>query len=231
MSQSTPEPAGYKFSDLQFYLALIVALVVVVLTYLLTRRIKRPINVVLLTGLSDSGKTAIFTKIIFNKPKKSVTSLKENEATIDELNLKLIDLPGADRLRSRCWEQYRAKARHVVFVIDSTTIDNEMRDLSEYLYTLLADGVIYKNKIQFTIACNKQDLDGASKKDVVRTMLERELNAIRSTKKGQLGKTSNEEEEDYLASRQDKDISFDSLNVNLIETSVYNPEQLIKTIF
>ena len=197
------------------------------LTCFLPRRFKRALNVVLLTGLSDSGKTAIFSKIIFNKPKKSVTSLKENEAIIEELNLKLIDLPGADRLRGRFWEQYRAKARHVVFILDSTTVENKLRDISEFVYSLLCDGILYKNRIKFTIACNKQDLDGAKRKNHIRSLIESELIAIRSTRAGQLGKTSDEEEEDHFAKNDPQDILA---SVNYIELSVHNPEQLIKLV-
>lgn len=229
MSSSTQDSNGYKSTDL--YLALAVAIIVIIITFLLSRRSRRPVNIVLLTGLSDSGKTTIFSKIIFNESKKTVTSLKENESTIEELNLKLIDLPGAERLRGRYWESHRSKARHVVYVVDSTTVDTKIRDLSEYLYTLLSDGVIYKNKIKFTIACNKQDLDDRKTKELIKPMLEKEMNAIRKTKKGQLGKTSNEEEEDYLAARQEENLSLDFLNVNFIETSVHNLDQLIKTIF
>lgn len=214
----------------QFYLTIVIAIILVVITFLVSRRLKRPANVVLLVGLSDSGKTAIFSKVIFNKPKKSVTSLKENEAAIDDLNLKFIDLPGAERLRSRYWEQYREKARHIVFVVDSTTVESKLRDLSEYLYLLLADPIIHKNKILFTIACNKQDLDDAQGKDSIKETLEKELNAIRNTKKGQLGKTSEEEEEDYLASLANKELSLDTLKVNLIETSLGNLDQLIRFI-
>lgn len=229
MSHEAQDPNSYKSIDL--YLALAVAIIVIIVTFLLSRKLKRPVNVVLLTGLSDSGKTAIFSKIIYNKFKKTVTSLKENESTINELNLELIDLPGAERLRGRYWESHRNKARHVVYIVDSTTVETKIRDLSEYLYTLLSDGIIYKNNIQFTIACNKQDLDDRKTKELIKPMLEKELNAIRKTKKGQLGKTSNEEEEDYLAARQEENLLLDSLNVNFIETSIHNLDQLIKTIF
>lgn len=212
------------------YIAILVAILAVVITFLLSRKFRQSVNVVLLTGLSDSGKTALFTKIIFNKPKRSVTSLKENEATIKELNLKLLDLPGAERLRSRYWERYRGEARHVIFIIDSTTLNKQLRDLSEYLYVLLSDGILYKNKIKFTIACNKQDLENASKKHEIKTILENELTAIKNTKTGQIGKASNEEDDDYLAKLDIKEISLDKLKVNLIETSINNPDQLVKII-
>lgn len=219
-----------KYDNSDLYLALAFTLVLIIITYLLTKRLKRSTNVVLLTGLSDSGKTAIFSKIIFNKPKKSVTSLKENEATIREFNLTIIDLPGADRLRDTFWEQYRTKAHHVIFIVDSTTVSTKLRDISEYIYKLLSDGTLHRNKIKFTIACNKQDLEEAKGKDQIKLMIEKELNAIKGTKMGQLGKTSNEEDEDYLTKITEGEISLDRLKVDLIETSVYNPEQLIKLI-
>lgn len=216
--------------NIDIYLALAVTLVVVIITYLLTRKFKKSTNVVLLTGLSDSGKTAIFSKIIFNKPKNSVTSLKENEATVKELNLTIVDLPGADRLRNTYWEQYRTKAHHVIFVIDSTTVEAKLRDLGEYLYLLLSDKTLHDNKIQFSIACNKQDLEGAKKIDQIKPIIEKELNAIKDTRSGQLGKTSNEEVEDYLTKFAEGGISLDNLEVKFIETSVYNPQELIKLI-
>lgn len=214
-------------SDIGLYVAIAIAIVVIIITFLFSRRFRKSINVVLLIGLSDAGKTAIFTKIMFNKPKKSVTSLKENEGTNHDLNLKLIDLPGADRLRNRYWEQFRNKANHIVFVLDSTAVDSKLRDLSEYLYAILSDSVVHKNKMMFTITCHKQDLDEAKSIRDIKSVLEKELNAIRDTKKGQLGKTSEEEEEDYLVH---KDISFDALRVKFIETSSSNIDQLIKLI-
>lgn len=209
----------------------ILALLVIIVSFLLTRRFRKTANVVLLVGLSEAGKTALFTKLIFNKPKKSVTSLKENEATLDDLSLKLVDLPGAERLRPRLWEQYRDKARNVVFVVDSATVNSKLRDLCEYLYSLMSDPMIHKNKIGFTIACHKQDLPETMGRDEMKTILEKELTAIKETRKGQLGRTSEEETEDRLANLFHTDkISLDVLKVQLIETSVNNVDQLIRSI-
>lgn len=225
MEQNSP---NYKMTD--FYLAIILAIIVVVVTYLLTKKLKKGVSIVLLTGLSDAGKTALFTKVVYNRTKKSVTSLKENEGRLDDLNLQLIDLPGADRLRDRYWEQYRNKARSVVFVIDSTTIEDKIRELSEYLYNLLSDGIIYRNKIQFIIACHKQDLNNSKKAAYIKPFIEKELNAVKATKTGQLGKTSNEEDEDYIKKLNLKEITFDKLGVNVIETSSKDTSQLMKLI-
>jgi len=227
---SDPHRSNLDYSMTELYYAAIFTLLLLIITYFLTKRFRKQPNVVLLTGLSDSGKTAIFSKIVFNKYKHSVTSLKENEVTLDEFNLKLIDLPGADRLRNRYWNQYKARARQVIFMLDSTTVESKIRDLGEYLYTLLSDGVFNKTGVKLTIACNKQDLEGAMKKEMVSVLLEKELNAIKETKSGQLKKTSDEEEEDLLARRFTGPISLDSLKVGLVEISVDRPEQIVRLI-
>lgn len=212
------------------YIAIVIAILAILITALIFKRLKRRVQTVLLTGLSDAGKTAIFTKLVFNKPKKSVTSLKENDATLNDFNLRLVDIPGAERLRSRFWEQYRSLAQRVIFVVDSTNVETKLRDLSEYLYSLLSDETLYKNNIIFTIACNKQDLDGANDRDKIKNILQNELNAIRATKTGQLGKTSDEEETDHLARQDVKEITFEMLKVEFIETSMYNLDQLVRLI-
>lgn len=213
-----------------FYVALFIAILVIIITTLLLRKLKRGLRTVVLTGLSESGKTALFTKLVFNKPKKSVTSLKENEATLSEYQLRLVDIPGAERLRSRFWEQYRVVAQRVIFVVDSTTVEQKLRELCEYLYSLLSDETLYENKIRFSIACNKQDLSGAKRTMEIKEILEKELDAIRATKSGQLGKTSNEDDTDYLARLDSKTLTFDNLGVNFIETSVHNLDQLVKLV-
>lgn len=229
----TKEPIQNKeYNMSEYYLTLLATFLVIVIVYLFTRRRGKSTNVVLLTGLSGAGKTAIFSKIIFNKQKKSFSSLRENEADNKDLNLKLIDLPGADRLRDLFWEQFRSKAKHVIIVLDSTDIDSKIRDLSDHLYKILSDSIVHKNNIKCTIACNKQDLPGAKSKDEIKSCLENEINALRVTKKGQLGKTSNEEDDDLIAKRfsPDEDLTLDLLQVDLIHTSMHKLDNLMKLL-
>lgn len=224
-----PQVADVKYKMTEIYVAVALAIFAILITFLLSRR-RKSVNTVALLGLSDAGKTAIFTKIIFNKLKTTVTSLKENDATSSDLNLRMIDIPGADRLRDRVWDQYKSKVNHILFIVDSTCIDNKLRDCSEYLYSILSDPNTHKNNTQFTIVSHKQDLDGAQSVDALREMIETELTSIKATKTGQLGKTSNEEVEDYLSRFGKEPVNLNSLGVNFIETSVHNLEQLIKII-
>lgn len=217
----------------EVYFTILAILIAIIAVYLLDRnRRKKSVNVLLLTGLSGSGKTALFTKLVFNKQKKSFSSLRENEAHNKELNLRIIDIPGSERLRNHYWERFRSQARHVIVVIDSVDFESKIRDISEHLYHVLSDSNLYKNKIMCTIACNKQDVTGAKSKREIGESLEKELNAIKRTKKGQLSKTSNEEDDDYILNNFDdvKQINFSKLNVKLIDTSMHNLENLMKLI-
>lgn len=230
-SSKQPMP-NEEYNLSEYYLTLLATILVIAIVYLFTKRRRQLTNVVLLTGLSGSGKTAIFSKIIFNKQKKTLCSLRENEADNKDLNLKLIDLPGADRLRDLYWEQYRAKAKHVIFVVDSTDIDSKIRDISDHLYNILSDSVVHKNKIKCTIACNKQDLPAARNQDEIKFLIEKEINALRETKKGQLGKTSDEDDYDYIAKTfgSDEPLTLHSLQVDLIQISMQRLDNLMRIL-
>lgn len=46
-------------------------------------------------------------------------------------SLKIVDLPGQERLRNKFFDQYKSSAKAIVFVIDSVTIQKEIRDVAE----------------------------------------------------------------------------------------------------
>lgn len=46
--------------------------------------------------------------------------------------------------------------RAIVFVVDSAIFQKEVRDVAEFLYTLLSDTVISRNAPALLVACNKQ---------------------------------------------------------------------------
>lgn len=47
--------------------------------------------------------------------------------------LQLVDLPGQERLRNKFFDQYKNSAKAIVYVIDSVTIQKEIRDVAEYV--------------------------------------------------------------------------------------------------
>lgn len=46
--------------------------------------------------------------------------------------LKLVDVPGHERVRQRFFDTYKTTARGIVFVLDSFSLNKDIRDVAEY---------------------------------------------------------------------------------------------------
>lgn len=89
---------------------------------------------VLLTGLCESGKTLLFGQILEAGVVETFTSIAENIAEYKGLtnaSVRLVDIPGHERLRLRFYDQYKATAKGIVYVIDSVTVQKDIRDVTE----------------------------------------------------------------------------------------------------
>ena len=70
--------------------------------------------------------------------------------------MQLVDLPGHERLRNKYVEEYKSQVRAIIYVVDASTIQKQLRDATEYLFKLLSDPVINGNRTPVNIVCNKQ---------------------------------------------------------------------------
>ncbi|XP_026734263.1 signal recognition particle receptor subunit beta [Trichoplusia ni] len=204
-------------------LSVIVLLFTLVFWWFFSRR-RQQRNSVLLMGLSDSGKTLLFVRLAYSQYRQTFTSMKENveEYLTSSNNLKIVDLPGQERLRNKFFDQYKGSAKAIVFVIDSVTIQKEIRDVAEYLYTVLSDPTIQSNSPPLLILCNKQDQPLAKGSQVIKSLLEKELNLVRVTKSSQLQSVdpSQRNNTTYIG-KVGKDFEFSHLNsrVDIAESS------------
>ncbi|PBC31643.1 signal recognition particle receptor subunit beta [Apis cerana] len=213
--------------DSQF-MAIIAAVIVIIITIVLFAiwHKRRSIgNSILLTGLSDAGKTLIYAHLLCSKFVKTHTSVKENigDIIINNRSLKIVDIPGHERLRYKFFDQFKLSAKGLVYVIDSVTFQKDIRDVAEYLYNLLSDSVIQKKPI--LILCNKQDQTMAKGSVVIKTLLEKEMNLLRMTKTSQLEATDASATNVFLG-KQEKDFDFSHLDINIefAECSAYNKD-------
>lgn len=87
----------------------------------------------LLTGLCDSGKTALFSQLLYSKESETFTSITENvgEYKCNKGVLRLVDIPGHERLRIKFFDQYKSYAKAIVYVVDSVTFQKDIRDVAE----------------------------------------------------------------------------------------------------
>ncbi|RZF44663.1 hypothetical protein LSTR_LSTR000615 [Laodelphax striatellus] len=216
--------------DSQFYgiVVAVIAILISIVFFAIWKRSKSVKNCILLTGLCDSGKTLIYSHLLHNKFVATHTSIKENvgDYFIKNRCLRLIDIPGHERLRGRYIDTYKGLARGVVFVIDSVTLQKEIRDAAEFLYTLLLDPVLLKAKPQLLILCNKQDQTMAKGANVVKSLLEKELNVLKVTKTNQLTSIEGSSNTAYLGSAgKDFDFSQSTIPVEFAECCAFRKDE------
>nr|XP_022342917.1 signal recognition particle receptor subunit beta-like [Crassostrea virginica] len=208
-----------------------VAIVVVILSILLflLRGKGNKRQGILLLGMCDTGKTLMFHKLVFksDKPLHTVTSISPNNGdfTVPGKNksLKIYDLPGHERLRLQVLEQFKGLARGIVYVIDSASVQKDIKEVAEFLYTILSDPVILANAPPILIACNKQDQHLVKGATFIEKQLQKEMNTLRVTRSAALqqldGTTGNNNS--YLGKRN-KDFEFSDLKpmkVQFVECS------------
>jgi len=199
-------------ATLSIVLSVVIILVTMLIFFLRGSSLKR--SSVLLAGPCDAGKSLLFLRLVHKQFAQTCTSVKDNKghfiAKIKDKILTLIDIPGHERLRTQYLDEYGSTALGIVFVVDSSTISRKtVADVAEFLYSILTDAVIFKNKPRVLIACNKQDHEMAKRHTAVKSMLETEINTLRKTRSAALESTSDDFAADSIfLGREDRDFEF-----------------------
>uniref|UniRef100_T1IJD7 Signal recognition particle receptor subunit beta n=1 Tax=Strigamia maritima TaxID=126957 RepID=T1IJD7_STRMM len=238
--KSNPVKAEIKIGSLQLdystfsiYLAIFIVLLTI-LIYFIAQRRKNLRKSVLLIGLCESGKTLLFSQLVHNRFVLTHTSIKENIGTYYPQNknsLKIVDIPGHERLRMRFFDNVKSTARGIIFVIDSLTFQKELKDIAQFLYYILADTIVVKNNPRFLILCNKQDQTLAKSWSVIKAQLEKEINLLRVTESATLDTTSTTASNAFLGKRG-KNFEFSHLlplQVDFLDCSAKGNEETKKT--
>jgi signal recognition particle receptor subunit beta len=61
-------------------------------------------------------------------------------------NLHLVDIPGHERIRGSIVDQFSGSARGIVYMVDSNTVSKQIRDVAEFLHTILSNKAVNKNR-------------------------------------------------------------------------------------
>lgn len=215
-------------------ISVLVAVFVVFLTivFLAFRRKSNNRSGVLILGTCESGKTLLFNRLVNRRYNDTFTSMKSNsgdyQVTGKNKKLRVIDVPGHERLRHTMLEQNKGLARAIVYVVDSSTVQKEIKDVADYLYTVLSDSVISYNAPPVTIACNKQDMLTSKGAQLIRSQLEKEMNTLRVTRSASLKQIESSGNNNTFLGKRDKDFSFDHLKpikVDFIECSLKGKDE------
>ncbi|CAN8271154.1 unnamed protein product [Cochlearia groenlandica] len=179
-----------QIPPIQLYSAIGVLLLTTILFFAIGLFKRTKSNTVLLSGLSGSGKTVLFYQLRDGSTHQgAVTSMEPNEGTFvfhNENTLKkgktkpvhVVDVPGHSRLRSKL-EEYLPRAAAIVFVVDALEFLPNCRAASEYLYDILTNASVVKNKIPVLLCCNKTDKITAHTKEFIRKQMEKEIEKLR----------------------------------------------------
>ncbi|XP_071805926.1 signal recognition particle receptor subunit beta-like [Asterias amurensis] len=201
--------------------AVAVVLLTIVFLFILARR-KNKRNSVLLVGLCDAGKTLLFSRLVHNKYINSYTSIKENSGIYQLTGRKkgalvVIDVPGNDRQRMQFWDRFKNQARGIIFVVDSASFQSELKEVAEFVYTLLSDHIISQHKLSVLIACNKQDMTMAKSSKIIQERLEKEMNTLRVSRAATLGSTDGSSGGEVFLGARGKEFKFSQLSPVIVE--------------
>ncbi|XP_050431484.1 signal recognition particle receptor subunit beta-like isoform X5 [Adelges cooleyi] len=180
-------PEDDNFLTKELFVSLAVLFVTLVLLYL-WKKSNKTYRDVLLVGLCDSGKTALYSHLLFNKAVQTFTSQVENigEFKNSKKSLRVVDIPGHERAFGKFWDVYKTSCKGIIFVVDSENVQTSVCDVADLLYRVITDDTIVSNKSKILVVCNKQDKLMAKGSEVIKTLLEKELDTLRITKANQL---------------------------------------------
>ena len=195
---------------------------------------------ILILGPCDAGKTLLFNQLVQSKPIETFTSMIENvgqyfakaESDLQVSNtttlgkmMNIYDLPGHDRLRYTALNKRKEEAKAILYVIDASTLKQNIRDSAEFLFEILRDPVLHSASTPVLVVCNKQDLGFQAKgAGVIERELAKELGMLRVTKSKLLQDSSGAGSQDIYLGQEDKDFEFSDLSaeVTFLEASAAN---------
>ena len=211
-------------SSIQYLVAVLVGVLTLAFIYLWVQRRQRRGRIVAIAGISESGKTTLFARIVSDQSKaapiETFTSATRNEADVllsSGQSLRLVDVPGNERVRHKDFEAIVSSLVAIVFVVDSASFSKKIRDVAEFLNALLTDQRV---KVPIAIACNKQDIKLAKGSATIKAELEREVNLLRDSHLKSLS------EDD--AKSEASTFSFSNGSITFIETSATTKEEQAK---
>ena len=136
---------------------------------------------VLICGPSDSGKTTLVGQLVAGKAVETYTSMVENSfpwQVEGRPDIRLVDVPGSERVRVGLIDQFSPSARALLYVVDSNTVGRQVRDVAEFLHSVLASPAVAANRPPLLVFCNKQDGSLAKGALAIQALLEKEIEKV-----------------------------------------------------
>jgi len=209
---------------------LAVGFLTLILLFIWTRR-KSLGRDILICGPCDSGKTTLLAQLVVGKPVETYTSMVHNTNFLEvegKANLNLVDVPGHERIRGGIVDEFSTSARGIMYLVDSNTVSKQIRDVAEFLHSILSNRAIHSNSPPVLVLCNKQDGSLAKGSQVIQTLLEKEIEKVRDTRSHQLENLEGETGIGAFLGKKGKSFEFKDLssNVTFVEGTATELESL-----
>ncbi|CAF3603448.1 unnamed protein product [Adineta steineri] len=165
-------------------------------------RLRHSGKCLLLCGIKNSGKTLLFNRLTTGIEKRPFYSMSTNHGvmTLDDFSsdrlierVHVIEIPHHIRRHQHDLYAYKTSAKAIIFVIDSTSVEKDIKYVSDYLYNILHEEYFREQRLPLLVFCNKQDLNTNDyDQESIRCLLEEELTKKRKISNnndiGRLGK-------------------------------------------
>ena len=161
--------ADFKLDQTGLIIGVVVGLLTLLLIFVLRRK-KSKGRLIAICGPTDAGKTALFGKLVTGgKFVDTYTSGTENVGAVQVPGggrpaMPLVDIPGHERIRNRYLDNHKADVSGFVYVVDSSTIQKNLRDSTQFLFHILSLPTVHARRPDVLVACHKQDLPTAKGK-------------------------------------------------------------------
>ncbi|EDR23429.1 signal recognition particle receptor subunit beta, putative [Entamoeba dispar SAW760] len=159
----------------------IIALFIGIIVYIISKKFKsnNKKSVVMITGTSGVGKTSLYLCLQNNTTTETCTSMVENigicHDIITQQPIEIVDIPGYGKVRG-IYKKYIESAKCIIFMIAGDEIKKTIKDDAGYLHCIITSNT---NNLPILILCNKSDIPMSESKDIIKILLEKELNKLR----------------------------------------------------
>jgi signal recognition particle receptor subunit beta len=167
-----------------FVVTIVIGFIVVIVVYkiMYTSKSSKVRNRILFVGPCGGGKTFLVHRLCNNVTADTIMSMKPCTLPFKgSSKVSFVDFPGHRRCRAQL-SNYLAQAIKLVFVIDASNVQSQLRDTAEFLYDLFTDPLIDKCS-KLYIFCNKSDLPSSRPPARIKLLLQQELDKIKTTRK------------------------------------------------
>ena len=91
----------------------------------------------------------MLSQLVVGKPVETYTSMVHNTFPWEvegKSSLNLVDVPGHERIRGSIVDQFCSSARGIMYLVDSNTVSKQVRDVAEFLHSILSNRAINNNR-------------------------------------------------------------------------------------